>query len=268
MAIPATMNNPVPAPDVPVRAIGGADLKAALRDGLKDFGAHRGDLFFVGLLYPAIGFIAGAAALGNALIPYFFPVAAGVALLGPVAAIGFYEIARRREAGLDSDWSHFLDVRKRPARDSIIAVTGLLLVVFLAWLLVAGALYTAFMGPPPASIGDFLTRLFTTRGGWALIVVGNLAGLCFAWLVLSLSVVSLPLLVDRDLGARAAVNASIRAVRANRWAMARWGLIVAALLVLGSIPAFIGLAFVLPWLGYATWHLYTRLIDRSALPIA
>lgn len=268
MAAPTVMNHPATAPDVAVRAIGAEDLRASLRDGLRDFGAHRGDLLFVGLLYPAIGFIAGAAALGNGLIPYFFPIAAGVALLGPVAALGFYEIARRREAGLESSWSHFLDVGKRPSLDSIIAVTGLLLLVFLAWLLTAGALYTAFMGPPPDSVGEFLTRLFTTSGGWGLIIVGNLAGLVFAWIVLSLSVVSLPMLVDRDIGARSAVEASVRAVRANRWTMARWGIIVAVLLVLGSIPAFIGLAFVLPWLGYATWHLYTRLIDREALPRA
>lgn len=268
MAAPTVMNHPATAPDVAVRAIGAEDLRASLRDGLRDFGAHRGDLLFVGLLYPAIGFIAGAAALGNGLIPYFFPIAAGVALLGPVAALGFYEIARRREAGLESSWSHFLDIGKRPSLDSIIAVTGLLLLVFLAWLLTAGALYTAFMGPPPDSVGEFLTRLFTTSGGWGLIIVGNLAGLVFTWIVLSLSVVSLPMLVDRDIGARTAVEASVRAVRANRWTMARWGIIVAVLLVLGSIPAFIGLAFVLPWLGYATWHLYTRLIDREALPRA
>jgi len=265
MAVPKAMNYPAATPGIPVRTIDAGDLEASLRDGLRDFGAHRGDLLFLGLLYPAIGFIAGAAALGNRLIPYFFPIAAGVAMLGPVAALGFYEMARRREAGLESNWSHFLDVLKRPAFDSIIAVAGLLLAVFLAWVLAAGALYTAFIGPPPDSVGDFVTRLFTTRGGWELIVVGNLAGLVFAWIVLSLSVVSLPMLVDRDVGARAAVEASMRAVRANRWTMARWGVIVAALLVLGSIPAFIGLAFVLPWLGYATWHLYTRLIDRSAL---
>ena len=106
--------------------------------------------------------------------------------------------------------------------------------------------------------------MFTTPNGWALIVIGNLAGLGFAIAVLALSVVSLPMLVDRDMDARTAMATSVHAVMANRGVMARWGLTVAGLLVLGSIPAFIGLAFVLPWLGYATWHLYTRLVDRGA----
>jgi uncharacterized membrane protein len=88
----------------------------------------------------------------------------------------------------------------------------------------------------------------------------------FGWLVLALSVVSLPMLVDCDVSASDAVSASWRAAHANKGAMIRWGLIVGALLVIGSIPLFVGLAFVLPWLGYATWHLYTRLVDRDAIP--
>lgn len=254
------------APEIPVRKIKPGTLDAVLREGYRDFLDHRGDLIVVGIIYPIIGFAAAAVALGGALIPLFFPIAAGIGLLGPVAAIGFYELARRDEAGLESGWAHFLDVAKRPAWDSIMAVTGILLIIFFAWLAVAWVLYAAFLGTPPDSVGDFLTALFTTPRGWGLILVGNVVGLFFAWVVLTLSVVSLPMLVDRDVDARTAIGTSMRAVSANKGVMARWGVMVAVLLVLGSIPAFIGLAFVLPWLGYATWHLYTRLVDRSAIP--
>ena len=265
------------APAIPVRKIGNEDLRIALRQGLDDFKAMRGDLIFVGLLYPLIGIAAAVMTTSEPLLPFFFPVVAGVGLLGPLAAVGFYELARRREAGLTSNWSHFLDVRKRPAWDDIAVVAGLLLVIFGAWLAAAGALYVLFWGYwapqwasgfvwyEPYSISDFVTRLFTTPEGWALIIVGNLVGLAFAALVLAISVVSLPMLVDRDVSAARAVSTSWRAARANPGAMARWGLIVAGLLVLGSIPLFIGLAFVLPWLGYSTWHLYTRLVDREAI---
>ena len=252
--------------DVPVRRVAAADLNAVLREGWQDFLDKRGDLIFVGLIYPLIGFAAAAVSLGGALIPLFFPIAAGIGLLGPVAALGFYELARRREAGLDAGWSHFFDVAKRPAWDSIVAVTGILLLIFAAWIAVAWALYAAFIGAPPDSVGAFLEALFTTPRGWALILAGNLVGLGFAAVVLTLSVVSLPMLVDRDVDARTALRTSVRAVSANKAAMLRWGVTVAALLVLGSIPAFVGLAFVLPWLGYSTWHLYTRLVDRSAIP--
>jgi uncharacterized membrane protein len=247
-----------------VRKIGTGDLNAALREGYRDFLDKRGDLIVVGLIYPIIGFAAAAVFLQSAFVPLFFPILAGIGLLGPVAALGFYELARRREAGLESTWSHFFDVVKRPSWDAIMAVIGILLVVFFAWILAAWVLYAAFIETAPRSIDDFLAALFTTANGWGLIIVGNLVGLGFAWAVLSLSVVSLPLLVDRDMSARAALATSLAAVRANRAVMARWGLIVVVLLVLGSIPAFIGLAFVLPWLGYSTWHLYTKLVVRKA----
>jgi uncharacterized membrane protein len=251
---------------IPVRKIGVQDLSASLKAGWDDFMAMRGDLIFLGLLYPLIGFAAAVFTLNGPLLPFFFPVVAGVGLLGPVAAVGFYELARRREAGLTSNWSHFLDVRKRPAADDLGIVVGLLLAIFAIWILAAGTLYVALFGwTEPGSIPGFLTLVFTTPKGWALIVIGGLVGIAFAWVVLALSVVSLPMLIDRDVSAADAVSASWRAANANKPEMVRWGLTVTALLAIGSIPLFLGLAVVLPWLGYATWHLYTRLIDRDSI---
>jgi uncharacterized membrane protein len=264
-AVQTVADNPA-SNDIPVRRIEAGTLNEVLREGYRDFLDKRGDLIIVGLIYPIIGFVAAVVSLGGPLIPLFFPIVAGIGMLGPVAAIGFYELARRREAGLEADWSHFLDVARRPAWDSIMAVTGILLLIFFAWLGAAWILYAAFLGTPPETVGDFLRALFTTPEGWGLILVGNLIGIVFAAIVLTLSVVSLPMLVDRDVDARTALRTSIRAVSANKGVMARWGVTVAVLLVLGSIPAFVGLAFVLPWLGYATWHLYTRLVDRGAIP--
>ena len=138
--------------------------------------------------------------------------------------------------------------------------------IFFAWLLVAGALYALLFGwATPTSVGDFAAMIFTTARGWALILAGAAVGAIFGWIVLALSVVSMPMLVDCDMTASQAVSASWRAAQENKGEMIRWGLVVTGLLVLGSIPVFVGLAFVLPWLGYATWHLYTRLIDRSTL---
>lgn len=251
-----------PAETYEVRTIGTADLKDALRQGWSDFLEWRGDLIFVGIIYPAVGLMTAIVAFQGSLMPFFFPLSAGIALLGPAVAVGFYELARRREEGRPSSWRHFFGFAKRPSIDSISIVMGLLVVVFLTWIAIAGALYFGLIGVAPATWGEFMRQLFTTPQGWTLIVLGNLAGLFFAGLVLTLSVVSMPMLVDKDFDARTAVDTSVRAVAANKGMMIRWGLIVAALLVLGSIPFFVGLAVVLPVLGYATWHLYTKLVVR------
>ncbi len=252
---------------IPVLTITNDDLRLSLRQGLDDFGAMRGDIFFAGAIYTLIGIAAVVMTTNAPLMPFFLPVVAGIGLLGPVVAVGFYELARRRERGeRDHHWSHFFDVRKRPAADDLGFVAGLLLTIFLAWLVAAGIIYVVIFGwAAPASISAFLTTVFTTPRGWALIVAGGLVGAAFGWVVLSLSVASMPMLVDCDVSAVDATSASWRAAQANRGPMIRWGIIVTALLVLGSIPLFVGLAFVLPWLGYSTWHLYTRLIDREAI---
>lgn len=252
---------------IEVRQINDQDLRWALKAGLDDFNAMRGDLLFAGVFYVLIGFVAAIVTTSSQLLPFLLPVVAGVGLLGPLAAVGFYEMARRREDGLHSNWRHFLDVAKSPSADDIVVVAVILLGIFGAWLMAAGILWVVLFGAAtPASIPEFLTMVFGTSKGWILIALGSVIGAVFGWLVLSISIAAMPMLVDRAVPAGEAMRTSLRAVQANRGEMIRWGLIVSVLLVLGSIPLFIGLAFVLPWLGYATWHLYTRLIDRSTLP--
>ena len=264
-----TLTRDVPrgAAPVPVRKISNEDLRLSLRQGLDDFLTFRGDIIFAGLIYTFLGIAAVVMTTSRPLMPFFLPVVAGVGLLGPLAAVGFYELARQRENGKAGiHWFNFLDVRKRPSVDDMGIVAGLLLAIFFAWLIAVGALYALLFGwATPASVPDFLAMVFGTAQGWALIVGGAIVGAIFGWIVLTISVASLPMLVDCDVTASEAVSASLRAANANKGQMVRWGLIVLGLLVLGSIPVFVGLAFVLPWLGYSTWHLYTRLIDRNAL---
>jgi uncharacterized membrane protein len=247
-----------------VRKITNDDLRWALAEGWRDFQDKRGDLIFVALLYPAIGLIAAVLFFNDAALPLFFPVAAGLSILGPAVASGFYELARRREAGLESSWRHFFDPLFGPARDTLLMLTVGLMVIFGLWVAFAYGIFAATMGPDfPQGIADFARRVLSTPSGWAMIIIGNLAGAIFALVVLICTVVSFPMAVDKPVDPGTALDTSIRAFRANPATIIAWGVRVALLLVLGAIPAFIGLAVVLPVLGYATWHLYTRLVDRG-----
>jgi uncharacterized membrane protein len=247
---------------LPIRRIGLADLKDALARGLDDFLAMPSHAVFLCLLYPVVGLLIFRLALGANVLPLLYPIAAGFALLGPFAALGLYEMSRRREAGLDVSWKRSLDVFRSPSIDAI-AVLGLMLVaIFLVWVAVAQSIYVAYFGyKPAAAMSGFFHQVLTTPEGWGLIVVGNFVGFLFAVLVLSISAISFPLLLDRDVGAGTAVLTSIRVVLANPFPMAIWGLTVAVLLAIGSLPALFGLAVVLPVLGHATWHLYRKVVE-------
>ena len=245
-----------------IRRIGVADLRDVLARGLDDFGAYRTDVIFLCIIYPVIGLVLARFAFQYDMLPLLFPLASGFALLGPVAAVGLYEMSRRREQGVNTNWAQAFGVIRSPSFGAIVVLGLLLLAIFLLWLVAAQAIYLVTLGPePPSSIATFVRDVFTTGAGWALIVVGVGVGFVFALVVLSISVVSFPLLLDRDVGVRIAVWTSVRAVVANPVPMAAWGLIVAGGLVIGAIPLFLGLIIILPVLGHATWHLYRKVVQ-------
>jgi uncharacterized membrane protein len=143
-----------------------------------------------------------------------------------------------------------------------VLVLGVALVAtFLLWQLAAWLIYRVTLGPAePASLGAFVHSVLFTNAGHMMIVIGVGVGFLFAVFAMSISLVSFPLLIDRDVGLDTAIKTSIRAVRMNPVETALWGLIVAAGLVLGSIPLFIGLVVTIPVLGHATWHLYRKIV--------
>jgi len=266
-----------------VRDIRFRDLMNALAKGFDDFKAVPTHLIFIALYYPVIMLVVARVAAGQETLPLVFPLFAGYTLVGPLIAIGMYELSRRRELGLDTSRKHLFDVLKSKSLGAIVTLGLVLTVVYFAWLLAALAIYkTTFGGglegslatlfvqlvsldltaAGPQSLGDFAVSIITTRAGWTLVLVGSGVGLVFAVVVLSLSAVSFTMLIDRDVSAWTAAATSVRVVMANPMSMGLWGIIVAVALVVGSLPLFAGLCIVLPVLGHATWHLYRTVVEH------
>jgi uncharacterized membrane protein len=253
-----------------IRTIHLSDLREALRLGWEDFVAIPSHAIILCVIYPVLGLVLARAAFGYAVIPLLFPLAAGFALVGPFAALGLYELSSRRERGEEASAWDALDVLRSPSFGAMLGLGTLLLALFVTWVATAQAIYVAVFGYGGATgFTDFVQRVFATPEGWWLIVVGCGVGFLFALLALCISVVSFPLMLDRHAGALEAMVTSLRVAGQNPVPIAAWGLIVAALLVAGSLPFFLGLAVVIPLLGHATWHLYRKVIaiDPNARPI-
>lgn len=251
------------APAPVVRRIGLGDLAVALLRGIDDFKAYRSDVLVIGIIYAVIGVFLARAAFRADLLPLLFPLASGFAIVAPFAAVGLYEMSRLREQGLEPRWSNALDVVKEPGFGAV-AVLGLVLVaLFGIWIAAAWWIYQLTLGPAmPSSLGSFVGDVFLTSRGHVMILVGVAVGFVFAAVAMIISVVSFPMLLDRDVGLDTALHSSFRAVAANPGVMAAWGLTVAAALLLSALSLFVGLAVVLPVLGHATWHLYRKLIEE------
>lgn len=244
-----------------VRTIGVADLKDALVKGFDDFKAMPTFALFLVIIYPIIGLVLFRVVFGHDLLPLAFPLIAGFTLLGPLAAIGLYQMSRLREQGLGVSLEA-LKLHRHASIGAIVTLGIVLLAIFFAWLVTAQAIYHLIFGNAvPASIAEFARQVFTTSAGWTLIFVGCGVGFVFATVVLTISVMSFPMLLDKNVDAATAVRTSVRAVLANPMTMAMWGLVVAGGLVIGSLPFLIGLAIVLPVLGHSTWHLYRKVVE-------
>ncbi|MEQ1616197.1 MAG: DUF2189 domain-containing protein [Hyphomicrobiaceae bacterium] len=253
-----------------VRTITVADLRRALELGIDDFRAMPTHAIFLVLIYPIAGLLMAAATFGYDFVPLLYPLASGFALLGPFAAIGLYELSRRRESGLDTSWSHAFDIVHSASFRTIVILGLLLFGLFAIWIVLANGMYLAYFGNrDTVTIGQFIHDLLFTREGRTLAIVGNVIGLLFAIVAFTLTVVSFPLLLDRNVGFAAAIVTSTRAVLKNPLVMAMWGLIVAAGLAIGSLPLLVGLAIVLPILGHSTWHLYRMVVvpDPRSRPV-
>jgi len=245
-----------------VRKVRLSDLFDALRLGWEDFKAIPTHAVVLCVIYPVIGLVLFRLALGYSVLPLLFPLAAGFTLIGPFAALGLYELSRRRERGEEATAWHAVHVLSAPSFGAILGLGTFLFALFVTWIATADGIYIATFGyTPAASIPNFARRVLTTPEGWSLIIIGCGVGFLFAVVALCVSVVSFPLMLDRHATAIDAIRTSWQAVMQNPFTMAAWGLTVAVLLAVGSLPFFVGLAVVLPVLGHATWHLYRKVVE-------
>lgn len=233
-----------------------SELLVSLGQGWRDFRASPGfGLFFSGV-YVAGGLMLWF--LGAGALAWTLAVALGFPLIAPFAAVGLYEVSRRLEAGEELKWSEVLAVVWDERHRQLPWMGAIIIIYFLAWNFIAHLIFGLFLGASAFIDITSSFHMFATREGMTMLAVGTLAGMVLAFLLFSLTVVSLPMLMDREVDFVTAMLFSLRTVRENFAVMLTWAAIIAVLSVLAMMPLFLGLLIVLPLLGHATWHVYRR----------
>ena len=248
--------------EIEIRKIKLQDIRLSLRAGYDDF-VSKPSSFMVLLFvyYPLFALLFTQYLLYDDLLYMTFPMVAGFTLLGPVVCTAIFEMSRRIESNLDTSWRAAFDFIHTSAFAPILALSVLMMLLYVGWLYMAEFIYFGlYASDPPASLDDFFNQLLTTKRGSALIMSGVGIGLMFAATALAISVIAFPLLLDKPTGVMTAIKTSVRAVSTNFMVMVVWGLIVVGVLAAGAALFLVGLAAVLPILGHATWHLYRKII--------
>jgi uncharacterized membrane protein len=233
------------------------DVKDAVVRGYDDLKHCRTDALLMAVIYPVAGVVIAGVVVVQGLLPFVFPLLAGFALLGPLATLWFAALSRQRERGDESLAGVFTAARLKP----IEYLSGVAVLMFLAWNGVAGLIYYWTLGTSQQAAGaPFFVRVFTTGAGWEMIVFGCLTGALFAVGTLAISIISFPMIIDRPVTASQAISASVHALSRNPVVVFGWGAVVVAGLILGSIPCLLGLVVVLPVLGHGSWHVYRKMV--------
>lgn len=248
---------PLPQPQV-AGDLAFADLGKALAAGWRDFVAMPQYGMFFGGVYVLAGLAMGWAAVFASEPTWLIPAMAGFPLVAPFVAVGLYEASRRREAGEPLSWRAVLGALKGHGDDQILSMGVIVFVAFSFWMIVAHAIFAIFMAE--SGMGGESLAALATPAGLMMLSVGSAVGAVMAFAFYAMTVISLPMLVERKVDFLTAIIASFKVVRGNPAVMLGWAAIIAAVLFAATLPAFLGLLVALPVLGHATWHLYRRAV--------
>jgi len=239
-----------------------SDLRAALVAGWNDFRAYPAFGLFFAAIYVGAGMFIYFALFERGEVAWLVPAAAGFPLLAPFVAVGLYEVSRRREAGLPMSWRAILGALRGRGDEQILSMGVILFVAFGFWLMVAHGIFAIFLAE--SGIGSESIALLATGAGLMMLLVGGVVGALMALAFYAITVISLPMLVDRNVDFITAIIVSLASVRSNKFVLLIWAILIATALFVAMLPLFLGLLVVLPVLGHATWHLYRRLTSEPA----